>query len=183
LSADVDKSHMAIVVKRVDKRVFLFSATEIRYSQWNVIFLKLRNAGKHSLKPKVLLRYLELLSFGIIYCRIYCPVKPLYSPWSLVEVLEKTVKYPEVGALSNVVWRKNLSVAAATTGTSYCPETMPFALRVCPFSVVVFFATAAFVTVTHRKRSGKRLLASDRDANEQQPVVKVVFVLGAPGAG
>jgi hypothetical protein len=57
---------------------------------------------------------------------------------------------------------------------------MPFALRVCPFSIVVFCATAALVT--YRKRNEKRLLASDRDADEQ-PGVKVVFVLGAPGVG
>jgi hypothetical protein len=60
---------------------------------------------------------------------------------------------------------------------------MPFALRVCPFSIVVFFATAAFVT--YRNRNGKRLLAPGRDGADEQPSsgVKVVFVLGAPGAG
>ena len=60
-------------------------------------------------------------------------------------------------------------------------------LRVCPFSVVVFVATAAVVTVQKRKQQQlSSRQAAQQDVvkqNDELPVFQVVFVLGAPGVG
>mmetsp|Transcript_16167 Transcript_16167/g.44493 ORF Transcript_16167/g.44493 Transcript_16167/m.44493 type:complete len:246 (-) Transcript_16167:164-901(-) len=62
-------------------------------------------------------------------------------------------------------------------------------LRVCPFSVAVFFGTAAYVTYQLRKKQQDKNDHDDVDnknnnknSSSEQPN-KVVFVLGGPGAG
>jgi len=60
-------------------------------------------------------------------------------------------------------------------------------LRVCPFSVAVFFGTAALVAYHKRKQQdddGSRSTNNNSSSSSSSmPVCKVVFVLGAPGVG
>jgi UMP-CMP kinase len=53
-------------------------------------------------------------------------------------------------------------------------------LSVCPFSLVLFCATAAAVTVYQKKKERRKTMTA---TNSALPVCQVVFVLGAPGTG
>ena len=66
-------------------------------------------------------------------------------------------------------------------------------LRVCPFSVAVFFGTAAYITYkTRQAQNNKKSETDDNDTDDKKNTAsksssastrKVVFVLGPPGAG
>jgi len=52
-------------------------------------------------------------------------------------------------------------------------------LRVCPFSVAVFFGSAAWITYQLKQQQKNKQTQKDQEL----PVCQVVFVLGAPGVG
>ena len=65
----------------------------------------------------------------------------------------------------------------------------PFSqFRVCPFSVVLFIGTAAYVTSQRRQKDQKSADKKDpvvapKSNRPSLPICEVVFVLGGPGAG
>lgn len=56
-------------------------------------------------------------------------------------------------------------------------------LTVCPFSVVVFAASAYVITISRRREKKRKGDNDNNDSSSTLPQCHVVFVLGGPGAG